>query len=122
MTRAVLLSLAACLLAACGAAMVQTRKRVKGPVPEVGWLDPGGGDVRYLATGGGWMEKRRREDAVGKIAEYCGGAGNFKIVDEVEKVEQEDPYNKDAIEDTIGSGGKHYEERRYHHVYFECKP
>lgn len=109
-------------LLGCQATMVETRKRVQGPVAEVAWIDVGGGQARYALGRWRWLEQTRRADALQKIADYCGGAGKFKIVDEVDREVNEARYSGEDVEDTVGTGGRHYRKAKYHDVYFECAP
>jgi len=108
--------------AGCGATLVETRPRVKGPVSGVDWIDAGGGHARYGLGGAQWLMRRRREAALAKASTYCGGSGRFKIVDEVDREEAEAPYPAGDVEENIGSGGRHYAMRKHHHIYFECIP
>ena len=104
----------------CGGELMETRRRVPGPVPEVGWLDPGGGHAKYSLQGAAWIVEGRRKDALEKIAAYCAGAGKYKIVDEVDRDEMEASYSANDVEESVGHGGKHYAATKYRHVYFEC--
>ncbi|MBI3547767.1 MAG: hypothetical protein HY078_01820 [Elusimicrobia bacterium] len=113
----------ACLvLSACTGELVETRRRVKGPVSSVPWIDAGGGHARYSLRGYGFMRNDRREDVLGKISAYCGGDGKYKIVDEVDREEAETSFRSEGVERALEEGGTHYRKARYHHLYFECVP
>lgn len=117
--RAAPLAAAALLAAGCAGELVEMRRRVKGPVPEVGWLDPGGGHAKYSLAGGKWAVEERRKDALAKIGAYCGG--KYRVVDELDRAETETPFTAD-LEENVAAGSKHYRKADYRHLYFECGP
>ena len=109
-------------LCGCGAALVESRRPRRGPVTEVGVVEPGGGEVRYSTEGWRAFVNSRREDALVKMASVCGGAPKVKVLEEVDREAAEAAYNSGDMEDNIGSGGRHYRKERYRHIVFECLP
>ena len=57
MKRGLALALAASLLSACVAVTVERRRPRKGPVKEVGYVEYGGGQVRYSSEGWSWVRQ-----------------------------------------------------------------
>ena len=112
--------LAGCLLIlGCRAQMVETRKRTRGPVPEVGLIDPGGGRLRYALKGPKFLLRARRQDAFRKMAKLCGGEGRVRIEREYDQDDSETPYHVDDINDTtLAEGSGHYKVESYHHIHF----
>lgn len=108
------------LLSGCHAVMVQTRPQARGPVPGV-VIDAGGGQIKYASQGFGWIVRKRREDALAQIDAYCGGKGQYSIVDEVEREDAEAGFRTEGdVVENINDKAKHYETDRYQHIYFEC--
>jgi len=104
--------------AGCSATLIETRRRVKGPVEAVGLVEPGAGEARYAVSGPG--ARSRRRDALARIASYCEGETRYKIVDEAERELSEGSFPGDDIEDRLKEGARHYRPTRYQVLYFEC--
>ncbi len=113
--------LALVLLTGCVAEVVEKRKPRKGPVPEVGFVDPGGGEVRYSTDGWGFVISMRRATALRRMRHVCGRLP-AKIVDEYTKDDIEVPYSGEDLEVNIQRGLEHYNVAPYHHIIFECVP
>jgi len=121
MRRAAALAAAGALLAAgCSSTFVESRKKVKGPVSEVGLIDAGGGHIKYSTSGWESVVRGRRRDAFSRMAGYCGGADRYKIVDEVTRYEDEAAFQAEDLEESVGSKGRHYGTHPYQHLFFEC--
>lgn len=115
-------ALAALLLAqGCVAELKETRRRVKGPVAEVGLIDPGAGDVRYALKGPGFLVRKRRADAFKKMARYCGGEASFRVTGETVRDDVETPYNSSDLDAEKLLAPEHYKVETYRHITFECK-
>lgn len=115
-----LLAAAVLVLAGCRAVVVELRKPVKGPVAEVGFIDPGGGHVRYALRGGRVMSGARRRDALRRAGRHCGGLMNVKLVKEWRQDDVETPYNADELEAALKLDLDHYRMEPYQHLLFDC--
>lgn len=113
---------AALLLSGCVAEMVDKEKPRKGPVPEVGYIDVGGGEIRYSTEGWGWIVASRRMTALHRINHFCRKDLRPKIVDEFTHDDVDTPYAGMDAEDDLTRGLEHYEVAPYHHIVFECRP
>lgn len=108
------------ILLGCTAQMVSTRKRQKGPVPEVGVIDAGGGHIRYALKGPKSLVRKRRKNAYKKMAEYCEGMKLVRVLKEYTSDDVETPYHVDDLDaDKLLDGG-HYRIDAYRHIEFEC--
>jgi len=108
-------------LQGCVAQLKETRKRSKGPVPEVGLIDPGAGDARYALKGPGFLVRKRRTDAFKKMAKYCGGETLLRVTEEFTSDDNETPYNSLDLDPENLLGKEHYKVEAYRHLRFECK-
>ncbi len=113
--------LAAAVLSGCVVEMVKSQKPRKGPVAEVGYIDSGGGDVRYSTQGWSWIVASRRTMALRRIKLFCSPLP-FKIDDDVTRQDVDATYTSDDVETTLERGGQHYKVSKYHHIVFECVP
>jgi hypothetical protein len=121
MRRALLLVVGAALLAGCVAETVEKKKPRRGPVPEVGIVDPGGGEVRYSTEGWDLIVSGRRLTAKRKMKRVCKPL-KAKIVDEYTREDIQVPYSGDDLAANMEKGLEHYEVSPYHHIVFECLP
>lgn len=112
--------LALVLLTGCVAEVVEKRRPRKGPVPEVGFVDPGGGEVRYSTEAWGFVVALRRSRALSKMRHVCGKL-NAHVTDEFTREDMDVPYAGEDLEVNIQRGLDHYEMSPYHHIVFECK-
>lgn len=115
-----LAALAAVALLACRADFVEKRRRVAGPVPEVGLIDAGGGHLRFALKGPGFVVEGRRKDAFRKMTAYCGGEGSVRVEKEYAREDVETPYNAQDIEETVARNLAHYKIEEYRHIEFRC--
>jgi len=111
---------AAVLLSGCRAAVVELRRPVKGPVAEVGYIDPGGGHVRYALRGAKFLVNQRRRDALKRAGRHCDGGMNVRLVKEWRQDDVETPYNGDELEAALKLDLDHYRLEPYQHLLFDC--
>ena len=112
------------LVMSAAGCMVYTVKETpprKGPVPEVGYIDKGSGEIKYSPEGWSWIIKWRRRRALKKIGKLCQGL-DYKITDEYAWEDVETPYGKMDIDEHMGKGMKHYNVDTYIHIEYECQP
>lgn len=114
------LGAAALLLSGCMAEMVEKEKPRKGPVPEVGFIDVGRGEIRYSAEGWGLIVSARRATALRRINHFCRKELEPKITDEFTHEDVDTPYAGMDADDDIPKGLEHYHVAPYHHIVFEC--
>ena len=112
---------ASAFFAGCTVQIVQKKSPRKGPVPEVGLIDNGNGEVRYSTEGWGWVVAARRKTAFRKIAAICK-AMKFKIVDEFTHNDMEVPYSQEELKANLDHGLEHYNVSPFHHLIFDCVP
>lgn len=107
------------LLSACVAEVVQKQQPRKGPVPEVGYVDTGGGEVRYSVEGWSLIVASRRNVAFRRMRSICKGL-RPKIVDEFTHQDVDVPYAGDDLDVNLQHGMEHYNVAPYHHIVFDC--
>jgi hypothetical protein len=122
MKRAAPLVLCVVLLSACVAITVERRRPRKGPVKEVGYVDYGGGQVRYSAEGWGPFVASRRKTALKLMALNCGPDLTPVITDEYSRMDADAPYAGEDIDASMKIGDEHYLIERYEHIAYECRP
>ena len=122
MRRAAALVLAAGLLSACVAVTVERRHPRRGPVKEVGYVDLGGGQVRYSAVGWSWFVASRRKTALKLMRVNCGPDLAPAITDEYSRMDADAAYNGEDIDASMKMGDEHYHIERYIHLAYECRP
>ena len=114
------LVLAAALLCGCGVVdTVAKRKPRRGPVKEVGWIDAGGGEVKYSIDGWSLWVKGRRFSALRRMRRICKPLKPV-IVDEFTRQDVQVPYSSEDIELNMDRGLEHYTMAPYEHIIFEC--
>lgn len=118
--RGAVVVVAAALLAGCVSETVAKRRPRKGPVAEVGYIDVGGGEVRYSIEGWGLWVKARRASALRRARRICKPLKPV-IVDEFTRQELDVPYSNDDIKENIDRGLSHYTLAPYEHLVFECQ-
>lgn len=122
MRRASLLAAAAVLLSACVAVTVDRRRPRKGPVAEVGYVDFGGGQIRYSAEGWGPVVASRRRTALRLMARNCGKDLEPRVTDEYERMDADAKFSEEEITSTIERGEEHFVLEKYVHIAYECRP
>ena len=108
------------LFSSCKASVVDTHPAVKGPVPEVPYIDFGGGQVRYPLGGARSLLGVRRRDAFRRMARFCGGAAHVKVRREFDRDDSETPYNAGELEEVVALQAEHYRVHSYRHIEFQC--
>lgn len=121
MRRALLLALTACVLSACVAETVERRRPRKGPVKEVGFVDFGGGRVRYSAEGWGWAVASRRRLALRLMARNCGRELVPTITDEYTRQDADAAFAEADVSSNMDIGAQHYTIEHYVHLTYECR-
>jgi hypothetical protein len=121
MNRLPALILTAALLSACVAVTVERHHPRKGPIKEVGYIDFGGGEVRYSAEGWKWIVSSRRKTALRLMRRNCGPDLTPMITDEYTRVDADATYNGEDIDASMKMGGEHYQIERYTHLLYECR-
>ncbi|MBI3551287.1 MAG: hypothetical protein HY077_02110 [Elusimicrobia bacterium] len=120
--RAVLCVAALVCLSGCVAELVEKEKPRKGPVPEVGYIALGGGEVRYSTDGWGFVVSLRRRTALRKMRKVCRGKGLVaKISDDFTRQDSDAIYSGEELSDNMQKGLEHYSVAMYRHIVFECK-
>lgn len=109
------------LLAACVAETVERRRPRKGPVKEVGFVEYGGGRVRYSAEGWHWAVASRRRLALKLMARNCGKELEPRITDEFTRQDADAPYAGQDLSSNLATGGDHYLIERFVHLTYECR-
>jgi hypothetical protein len=107
------------LLAGCVAETVRKNAPRKGPVKAVGYVDMGGGEVRYSTDGWGWFVAGRRRAARALMSHICGKLKPV-LTDEFDKEDVDVPYSQDDIAATLQRGAEHFTLAPFTHLVFEC--
>jgi hypothetical protein len=118
--RALPVLLAAVLLSSCVAVTVTRARPRKGPVAAVGYVDYGGGEVRYSLDGWDWIVASRRRTALKLMRHNCGDDLVPRITDEFPRMDADAPYAGEDVT-TLESGVSHYVLEKYEHLVYECR-
>ena len=102
--------------------MVEKQKPRKGPVAEVGYIDTGGGEIRYSAEGWGMIVASRRMTAMRRIHSLCKKDLEAKITDEFTHDDVDTAYAGMEVREEVQRGLDHYKVAPFHHIIFECQP
>jgi hypothetical protein len=121
MRRRGLVVIAAVLTSSCVAVTVERRKPRRGPVKEVGYVELGGGQVRYSAEGWSWIVASRRRTALSLMRRNCGPELAPEITDEYSRQDADAEYSGEDIESSMSNGGEHFKIERYNHIAYECR-
>ena len=122
MRRAALLIGLAALFSSCVSESVERRRPRKGPVEEVGYVDYGGGNVRYSLDGWSWFVKGRRRHARRLMRKNCGKDLEPFVIDEYARQDADAPYVGEELAVNIQLGGEHYKIEPFVHLVYECRP
>ena len=117
--RLLLIPALALLLAGCVAETVRKAKPRKGTIKEIGYVDLGGGEVRYSLDGWGWFVGGRRRAARALMRRVCGKLKPV-VTEEFEREDADVPYSQDDIAATMARGAEHFTVARYMHMAFDC--
>jgi hypothetical protein len=120
--KALLPLLALLALSSCVAETVERRKPRKGPIKEVGFVDMGGGKIRYSVDGWGWFVSGRRRDALRRMRKNCGKKLAPQILDEYQRQDADISYSGDDISTSLDKGMDHFKIAPFHHIVYECRP
>jgi len=103
----------------CVSETVSRNRPRRGPVAEVGWLEPGGGEVKYSNEGWKLWVKGRRASALRRMRRICRPL-KAKIIDEFTRQDVQVPYSSEDIDVNLDRGLDHYTVAPYEHIVFEC--
>ena len=117
-----LLLLTLALLSACVAETVERRRPRKGPIKAVGFVDMGGGNIRYSTDGWGWFVSGRRRDALRKMRKNCGKQLAPQILDEYLHQDADISYSGEDITTNLDKGMDHFKIAPFEHFIYECRP
>ncbi|MDE2490778.1 MAG: hypothetical protein KGM24_08010 [Elusimicrobia bacterium] len=120
MRRAAPLLAVALALSACVAVTVSRRPPRKGPVAAVGYVEYGGGEIRYSAEGWGPVVASRRRTALALMRRNCGEL-KPDIEKEFERTDADAVYEGEDVE-SLAKGVSHYVLERYVHLVYCCVP
>lgn len=120
--RKTLLLLAAALLCSCVAETVERRRPRKGPIKAVGFVDLGGGNMRYSVDGWGWFVAGRRRDALRRMRKNCGKHLAPQILDEYLRQDADISYSGEDITTNLDKGMDHFKIAPFQHMIYECRP
>lgn len=110
------------VLSGCVAETVERRKPRKGPVKEVGFVDLGGGHIRYSTDGWGWFVAGRRRDALRKMRRNCGKLLAPQILDEYLRQDTDISYAGEDVTTSMDKGIEHFKIAPFNHFVYECRP
>jgi len=116
------LFMAILFLQACVAETVERRKPRKGPIKEVGFVDMGGGMVRYSIEGWSWFVSGRRRDALRKMRKNCGKELAPQVLDDYLRQDSDIAYAGEDITTNLGTGMDHFKIAPFQHMHYECRP
>jgi hypothetical protein len=100
--------------------MIERRKPRKGPIEEVGYIEMGGGEVKYSIEGWRPFVASRRRNALWRMKRVCRPL-KAVITDEFIRQGVAVPYSQDDLEQNIGKGIDHYTVAPFQHIVFECQ-
>lgn len=114
--------LAMALLSACVAETVERRRPRKGPIKEVGFVDLGGGNVRYSTEGWKWFVRGRRRHALRLMRKNCGKELAPQVIDEYLRQDADIAYAGEDITTNLDKGMDHFKIAPFEHLMYECAP
>ena len=120
MRRAIFLAALVCL-PACVAETVERRRPRKGPVKAVGFVDLGGGQVRYSLDGWSWFVSGRRRHAMRLMRKNCGSELAPQVMDEYTRQDADIAYSGEDITVNIDKGLEHFKISPFQHMSYECR-
>lgn len=110
------------MLSACVAETIERRRPRKGPVKAVGFVDNGGGSVRYSTDGWSWFVSGRRRHALRLMRKNCGKTLSPQIVDEYLRHDADISYSGEDISTNLDKGMDHFKIAPFNHFVYECRP
>lgn len=117
-----LIMLTLCLLSGCVAETVERRRPRKGPIKAVGFVDLGGGNVRYSVDGWKWFVAGRRRHALRLMRKNCGKQLAPQILDEYLRQDADISYSGEDIDTNLDKGMDHFKIAPFEHLIYECRP
>jgi hypothetical protein len=117
--RLLLIFVLALPLGGCVAETVRKAKPRKGALKEIGYVDMGGGEVRYSLDGWSWFVGGRRRAARALMRRVCGKLKPV-VTEEFDREDADVPYSQDDIAATMARGAEHFTVARYMHMVFDC--
>lgn len=120
MKHGLLVALASLALAGCVAETVEKHPPRRGPVKEVGYIDMGGGRVRYSAEGWSWVLASRRRTAERLMRRNCGDLVP-RITDEFTREDADAAYAGEDVTSSLAHGDEHFKIERWVHISYECR-
>ena len=111
--------LAVFFLAGCVAETVRKSPPRKSPIKEVGYIDMGGGEVRYSEEGWSWFVAGRRRAAVHLMRHVCGKLKPV-VTEEFIKEDADVPYAQSDIQESMQRGAEHFIVAPYTHMIYDC--
>ncbi len=110
------------LLGACLAESVERRRSRTGPVKEVGFVEMGGGHVRYSLAGWSWFVSGRRRHAFRLMRKNCGRKLSPQVLDEYMRQDADIAYAGEDVATNISKGLEHFKIEPFQHILYECRP
>lgn len=107
------------LLSGCVSETVAKRRPRRGPVAEVGWIELGGGEVKYSSEGWKLWVRGRRASALRRMRRICRPL-KAVIIDEFTRQDVQVPYASEDVQLNLDKGLDHYTVAPYEHIVFEC--
>ena len=108
-------------LSACVAETAERRRPRKGPIKEVGFVDTGGGNVRYSVDGWGWFVAGRRRHALRLMRKNCGKLLTPQVLDEYLRQDADISYAGEDIVTNLDKGMEHFKIAPFQHLIYECR-
>ena len=122
MKKIFLLLAALSLFSACVAETVERRRPRKGPIKMVGFVDTGGGSVRYSTDGWSWFVSGRRRHALRLMRKNCGKLLAPQVLDEYLRQDTDITYSGEDITTNLDKGMDHFKIAPFEHLIYECRP
>ncbi|MEK7389902.1 MAG: hypothetical protein AAB036_09395 [Elusimicrobiota bacterium] len=120
--RSAIFLISALTLSSCVAETVERRRPRLGPVAAVGFVDHGGGRVRYSLDGWSWFVSGRRRHALRLMHKNCGKKLDAQVTDEYPRQDANISYAGDDITLNMDKGVEHYRIEPFQHMTYECRP
>lgn len=115
------LAAVALLLSACVAETVERRRPRRGPIKEVGFVEAGGGHVRYSIDGWSWFVSGRRRHALRLMRRNCGKQLAPQVLDEYQRQDADIAFAGEDIATNIDKGLEHFKIAPFQHMVYECR-
>ena len=110
------------LLSSCVAETVERRRPRKGPIKAVGFVDMGGGNIRYSVEGWAWFVSGRHRHALRMMRKNCGKLLEPQVLDEYLRQDSDIAYAGEDITTNLSKGMDHFKIAPFQHMQYECRP